>query len=284
MEYYLSIKIITFCSVLQTWTNSKGQTFYRFHVGRFPESESRLQVRSHLRKKRVRSYRILKMSIQHCEIITASGLYVVLLKWQNYHIYMLSDFKMQIFVWIYFFQTLSHCIALASLDLTVQTKMSSNTETHLPLPLPLLRLRCKMFLSHVARTWCRHMRHVLPSRQTADQLVFIHPSRLTPVDILRTPGSKVGQAESTTCLLSVHVHVYFRCICEGLHSYSSNSQGQFCRIDEVKDVRPLTSSVSKRAHCLTFVIHFFSCIQVFKFGTGDQKPTIILQFIISQKI
>ncbi|XP_040610836.1 oxysterol-binding protein-related protein 8 isoform X4 [Mesocricetus auratus] len=36
-----------------TWTNSKGQTFYRFHVGRFPESESRLQVRSHLRKKRV---------------------------------------------------------------------------------------------------------------------------------------------------------------------------------------------------------------------------------------
>lgn len=55
--------------------------FYGFRVGKFPESESRLQAPSDLRKKRASSYRILKIAMVNIEMITASRLYVVVFKW-----------------------------------------------------------------------------------------------------------------------------------------------------------------------------------------------------------
>lgn len=62
----------------------------------------------------------LKMGIQYCEIINASGLYTVALKWQNSIIYTCyHNFQMQNFAWIYFFQTGTHYVVLASLDLTM---------------------------------------------------------------------------------------------------------------------------------------------------------------------
>lgn len=51
------------------------------------------------------------------KLITASGLYLVALKWQKkpqklYHIYCYHNFKIQNFVWIYFFQTGTQYVVL----------------------------------------------------------------------------------------------------------------------------------------------------------------------------